>query len=85
MGLQESQPLPKSTHNKTKNQTNEMKTQKDYTTEEGVKKLMASSKTAAEWNANCDKVKSANGGYPAFWYSLIMLSGLAATTQANWK
>ncbi len=29
----------------------------DLTKPENVKKLMASSKTEAEWNANCDKVK----------------------------
>lgn len=30
--------------------------------------LMKSSKTHAEWNTNCDKVKRECGGYPEYWY-----------------
>jgi hypothetical protein len=47
----------------------------DLTTEYGVKALMESSASESEWNANCDKVKRANGGYPGFWYRLIILGG----------
>ena len=43
-----------------------------------VVELMQSSKSESEWNANCDKVKKACGGYPNFWYSSIVLSGIAA-------
>jgi hypothetical protein len=39
--------------------------------------LMESSKSPAEWNANCDKVKKACNGYPPFWYGAIIASGLA--------
>ena len=53
-------------------------------TKQEVVDLMASSKNAAEWDANCDKVKRAYGGYPDFWWEAIMLSGLAAATRANW-
>ena len=50
-----------------------------------VIKLMESSQSAEEWNANCDKVKKANGGYPDFWYTSIVLSGVFADTEARWK
>ena len=46
--------------------------------EQEVVALMKSSKSESEWNANCDKVKKACGGYPPFWYKAIVLSGLAA-------
>ena len=45
--------------------------------------LMASSKSEAEWNTNCDKVKAANNGYPAWWYATIVTSGLSARTAAK--
>lgn len=46
--------------------------------------LMESSKSAEEWDANCDKVKAAcNGMYPPFWHSAIMLSGVASRTLAK--
>jgi len=48
--------------------------------EEQVTKLMRSSKNESEWNANCDKVKAACGGYPSFWYTEIIMSGLADET-----
>ena len=39
--------------------------------------LMKSSKNSTEWNTNCDKVKKAhNNGYPDYWYSTFVLSGL---------
>lgn len=49
-----------------------------------VVSLMESSKSEKEWNANCDKVKRACGGYPDFWYSAIITSGVLAKTQASW-
>lgn len=45
--------------------------------QEAVIKLMESSKSEAEWNANCDKVKAACSGYPDFWFSAIVMSGLS--------
>jgi hypothetical protein len=47
--------------------------------------LMKSSMSEAEWNANCDKVKKACGGYPDFGYEAVVLSGLANTTAANYS
>ena len=48
-----------------------------------VIELMKSSKSESEWNANCDKVKKACGGYPDFWYSAIVLSGVSKETSAK--
>lgn len=50
-----------------------------FTTPKGVKKLMLSSKSEQEWNDNTDAVKHANNGFPSFWYSEIILSGLAGS------
>jgi hypothetical protein len=57
----------------------------DLTTRDGVAALMRSSKSEEEWNANCDKVKAANQGYPDFWYATVILSGLAGDTQRSWR
>ncbi len=48
-----------------------------------VTDLMSSSKSEAEWNANCNHVKAACGGYPDFWYSEIVQSGLMRRTAAK--
>ena len=45
--------------------------------EEQVVALMASAKSEQDWNAKCDEVKEACGGYPAFWFPAIIMSGLA--------
>lgn len=45
-------------------------------TPDEVLTLMESSKTELEWNANCDIVKSRCNGYPSFWFSLIVVSGI---------
>lgn len=50
-----------------------------------VEDLMKSSKSEKEWNENCDKVKKACGGYPPFWYSAIVMSGLASKTLGEGK
>lgn len=52
--------------------------------EQEVVDLMKSSKSEKEWNAGCDKVQSACGGYPSFWYKAIVLSGIASKTAATW-
>ncbi len=45
-------------------------------TRDEVLSLMRSSKTEADWNANCDKVKAAhNGEYPPYWFSDVIQSG----------
>lgn len=45
---------------------------------------MESSASESEWNANADKVKKANNGYPSFWHATIVLSGVAGKTQMKW-
>lgn len=52
----------------------------DLTSEQGVIELMGSSVNAMDWDDNADKVKAANGGYPAFWYRAIIASGLMDRT-----
>ena len=47
--------------------------------------LMKSSISEDSWNQNCDHVKSQFGGqYPPFWYSAIVISGVAKETAAKW-
>jgi hypothetical protein len=53
-------------------------------TSQQVLTLMLSSQTETEWNANCDRVKVACGGYPSFWWETIMVSGVAAKVAARW-
>ena len=62
-----------------------MNTNNDLTTRDGVLALMESSKSEAEWNANCDRVKAANGGYPDFWYATIVESGVLARVSATFS
>jgi len=46
-----------------------------------VMDLLKSSKNSSEWNANCDTIKKAfNGGYPAWWYQEVVLSGFMDDT-----
>ena len=54
-------------------------------TKQGVINLMASSKTALEWDANCDMVKKECGGYPSFWYAEIIVSGLLDIVKNSWS
>lgn len=47
---------------------------------------MANCKSEEEWNQNCDNVKKLKDGqYPDWWYTEIVLSGLAAKVRASWK
>ena len=55
----------------------------DLTQIENVRKLMASSRSAIEWEANARKVKEANGGEPHWWYQEIVSSGIAATASST--
>lgn len=45
--------------------------------------LMESSKSKTEWERNCDEVKRRCGDYPEFWFSAIVLSGLATRVAAS--
>ena len=56
----------------------------DLTKQENVVRLMQSSTSESEWNANCDQVKDANGGYPPFWYSAIVLSGVMSDVRIKY-
>lgn len=53
-------------------------------TEQQVIDLMSSATSEKDWNNKCDQVKNACGGYPSFWYSAIILSGLASKVSSNW-
>jgi hypothetical protein len=49
-------------------------------------KALKESKNEQEWNDACDAVKKArNGSYPSDWFAKVLLSGVAAEAQANWK
>lgn len=48
-----------------------------------VVSLMESSKSKAEWESNCDHVKRMCGDYPEFWFTAIVLSGLASRVAAS--
>lgn len=54
-------------------------------TEAEVVALMESSKSEEEWNENCDAVKRQCGGYPPFWYTAIIISGLYGRMAASWR
>ena len=56
----------------------------DFTKIEDVIKLMRSSCSEKEWNANCDRVKEANQGYPDWWYKEIIIAGVHLESQAKW-
>lgn len=45
---------------------------------------LKASKTEQEWNATCDAIKKAHGGYPPDWFVKVLMSGVLAMTQANW-
>jgi hypothetical protein len=54
-----------------------------------LKPYMQASKSRADWNARCDKVKAyhAEDGrptYPANWYAEIVMGGVAAEARATW-
>lgn len=49
-----------------------------------VEDLMRSSKNETEWNKNCDYVKKQCGGYPDFWFTAVIASGLMAKVQLSW-
>lgn len=51
---------------------------------EEVIALMESSKSEAEWNANCDKVKKEFAGYPSWWFDTIITSGIKNEVQVGW-
>jgi len=52
-------------------------------TEQEVVALMKSSKSKEEWSKNADAVIAACKGYPSFWFSAIILSGVTKETAAK--
>lgn len=52
--------------------------------QDSVYLMMSSSRTEAEWNANCDKVKAHFGGYPSWWYQTIIMGGVLRRASAKW-
>lgn len=54
-------------------------------TRQQVKDFMEESKSPQEWNDNCDHIKTVFGGYPDFWYSAIIMSGLYDATRLRWE
>lgn len=50
-------------------------------TVEGAKRLLEQSASEQDWLENCEKVRDANGGYPKFWETEVILSGLHGQTK----
>jgi hypothetical protein len=57
----------------------------NLTTQESVVELMQSAISESDWNTKADQVKAANNGYPDFWYSAIVLSGLMGRVSARFN
>jgi hypothetical protein len=53
-------------------------------TPEQMVELMESATSYEDWNAKCDQVKKAFGGYPNCWYDLIVAGNVAARVGASW-
>lgn len=49
----------------------------DLKTPEGVAAHMSESTSVEDWNTRAMRVKTINGGYPDFWYEVVILSGIA--------
>ena len=56
----------------------------DLTLADHVHIYMGQSTSEDDWNDRCDAVKKANNGYPDFWYSVVVMSGLMAETRHEW-
>lgn len=55
------------------------------TTREEVISLLKTSKSANEWDRNCDQIKAANGNnYPRWWFAEVVMSGLAGRIAKTW-
>ncbi len=52
----------------------------DLNTSEGVTAHMSESTSEADWNLRCDQVRKANGGYPDFWFTDVIMAGLPERT-----
>ena len=57
----------------------------DYTKLEDVKAALSETRSEKEWNRVCDEVKEGNdGGYPAWWWKEIIVSGFADGVMKKW-
>jgi hypothetical protein len=53
-------------------------------TQQQVIHLMSSATSESDWNDKCGQVKTACNGYPDFWFSSIVPSGLVDRVSAKW-
>lgn len=57
----------------------------DYTKLEDVKAALNETRSEDDWTRVCDAVKQANdGGYPAWWFQEIILSGFGDRMMGKW-
>ena len=47
--------------------------------------LMKSSQSESEWNKNVNIVKKSCGGFPSFWFTDIVESGLLKKIAKKWE
>jgi hypothetical protein len=44
-----------------------------------------SANTEDAWNAACDEIKAAHGGYPPDWYPRVVMGGIMDRAQARFR
>ena len=49
-----------------------------------VIELMKTSKSNLEWNINCDIVHDKCGGYPAYWFTEMIVNELLLNVSKTW-
>jgi len=57
----------------------------DLTDQTNAVELLKASKSDKEWNAACDAIKEANGGYPSWWYMVVIAQRLPQEVAAKWQ
>lgn len=57
----------------------------NLTNESEAVALLESSGSAREWDENVDKIKEANGGYPMWWATAVIFSGLPGQVFSKWS
>ena len=56
----------------------------DLTTQAGVLALLEQARSSEDWGRGCDLVKLANGGYPVFWWPVVIQSGFMDRITECW-
>lgn len=56
----------------------------DLTKQDQAVTLLQSSTSESDWNANIDKIKEANNGYPGWWYTAVIAPGLPQRVASGW-